>query len=86
MQNGLQIMEPNALERPVGGSETRPIQLPFEFCCWCAVVFVPVLCWLNGPPVSGEQQFFRAAVFVLVAGGAMGATLVRLVSKRSSGE
>jgi hypothetical protein len=40
-----------------------------EFCCWSALVMIPLIYWLQGPSVSTDQFTIRTAMIVVAAIG-----------------
>ena len=55
-----------------------------EFMCWTALLLMPFLRWVNGPPVSDDQGAVRGA---LVVAAVSGAVVLRIVNwRRSAGK
>ena len=55
-----------------------------EFACWTVLLLVPMLCWINGPAVSGDQLVVRTALVVLAAAEAISLRIINRRRKRRS--
>ncbi len=52
-----------------------------EFCREVSIVLMPLLRWVHGPPVSGNQASLGSAVVVLALGGAIALRTIRFRCK-----
>ena len=50
-----------------------------EFGCWTAIVLSPILYYVNGPSVSGDQAVVRTGLVIIAA---LGAATLRFVNWR----
>ncbi|MFO1020060.1 MAG: hypothetical protein U0903_05115 [Planctomycetales bacterium] len=53
-----------------------------EYCCWVAVILMPLLIWWNGPAVSDDQAVVRTGVMVLAGIGAVGLRVYAFLQSR----
>lgn len=42
-----------------------------EFCFWVAILLLPILLYVNGPPVSRDQAILRKVLGIVVGSGAI---------------
>jgi hypothetical protein len=57
----------------------RDISSHIELACWAGLALVPLLRWINGPPVSAAQFVVQTTLTCLTAVGAIG---LRFYNKR----
>jgi hypothetical protein len=50
----------------------RDVAPAIEFVCWVVVVLAPILRWINGPAVTGDQFAMQIGLVSLAAMGAIG--------------
>lgn len=76
-------MESNDVQQPADEEITTAEVLEnLEFGLWTAVVLIPILYYINGPSVSNDQWYMRAALCVIAY---LGAPLTSWVRRRGPG-
>lgn len=60
---------------------TEEVLSHLEFGLWTAVVLIPMLYWVNGPSVSGDQFVIRSILAIVAY---VGAPVVSLATRKST--
>jgi hypothetical protein len=69
----------NDNESPSKETHFRDIAPAIEFVCWVVVVLAPVLRWVNGAAVTGDQFAIQVALFSLALVGAISLRIYRFL-------
>lgn len=59
----------------------RDVAPAIEFVCWVVAVLVPLLRWINGPPVTSDQAAVQAVLFGFAVLGAVGLRLYQVLRR-----